>query len=380
MRNRTVGAFIQKSAAHFAAGALIILGTISQSLNAAPAARPIISGGTIKTPDGQLLRGCHAHILRNLTSAQTLFFTNRANVQKLKDQAHMNLIRICFVTPSWGGNASPDVDIPIADSIIANCESVGGVYAIINLHGPIVMDGSAWDINKFWNTMSLRYKDRTCVLYGQVNELWQNPGNYVDQWVSDLYKTMRKNAPNTMIMGVNEPVNMTANWGAFCRDYLGPACGIDWANGGKDAFSWHAYGGDPQYVLQTKALVPTMCSEFSFWEEGWWSNEWDGCHMFAQWCEKNGLSWCVWQDRKPVDQLASVMNYLIPDAIAKKYAWWTNTETQTPRTPANLHSRPCAAAGSQTVLANGQVVRSQAGKTRLNQLSMWRKIIKPALR
>jgi hypothetical protein len=378
MTKRSVGTFIQNSAAMIAAGAMLITGAMPLSVEAAPAARPIISGGTIKTPDGQLLRGCHAHILRNVTSAQTLFFTNRANVQRLKDQAHMNLIRICFITPGWGGAASPDDGIPIADSIIANCESVGGVYAIVNYHGPV--GSGVWDLNAFWDKMAQRYKDKTCVLFGAVNELFQDvpTGSAADwptSWMADLYKNhMRKWAPNTMIMGLCEPVHIQYNWGPYMRDLLGPAAGINWA-GGKDCFSFHAYGGTAANIIATRSAVPTMLSEFSFSAEGWTQLNLGGYSMPAEWCERNGMSWIVWQDRKPTDQLSAVMNYLIPDAIAKKYAWWTNTETQTPRKPAKLHSRSGVPAGSRTVLANGQVVRGQAETTHMNQLSIWRMII-----
>jgi hypothetical protein len=102
-------------------GVLIVAGffisSMLQTACAVPAARPSISGGTIKTADGQLLRGCHAHILRDVNSTQSRFFTIRANVQRLKDEAHMNVIRICFITPGWGGASSPDLGIPIADPL-----------------------------------------------------------------------------------------------------------------------------------------------------------------------------------------------------------------------------------------------------------------------
>jgi hypothetical protein len=188
--------------------------------------------------------------------------------------------------------------------------------------------------------MAQRYKDRTCVLFGAVNELFQhpptstNPADWPTSWQADLYKNhMRKWAPNTMIMGLSEPVNIEDNWGPYMRDVLGPAAGINWT-GGKDCFSFHAYSGSASNITATRSAVPTMLSEFSFSAEGWTQLNLGGYSMPAEWCERNGMSWIVWQDRKPADQLSAVMNYLIPDAIAKKYAWWANTSAQSPKAPA----------------------------------------------
>jgi len=358
------------------AGCIIGSLGINQSAFAVAAGRPIISGGTIKTADRQLLRGCHAHILRDVNSTVSRFFTIRSNVQKLKDQAHMNVIRIAFITPGWGGAASPDDGLPIADSIIANCEAVGGVYAIINYHGPTA--GGAWDLNAFWDKMAQRYKDKTCVLFGAINELFYSPPADVDRSMADLYKNhMRKWAPNTMIMGIQEPVEMNSNWGPYMRDILGPFAGINWSDG-KDCFSFHVYGSDKteQSILGTRTFVPVMCTEFSFAAEGWTQLNIGGYAMPAEWCERNGVSWIVWQDRKPTDQLSAVMNYLIPDAIAKKYAWWTNTSAHSPKTTVNVHTRINARSGSVAVLVNGRIVLGQAQKTRMNQLEAWKKIVR----
>ena len=348
-------------------GILIVAGFLVssgfQQASAAPAARPIISGGTIKTADGQLLRGCHAHILSNLTGTVTRFFTVRANVQRLKDEAHMNCIRVCLITPGWGGAASLDAALLVADSIIANCEAVGGVYAIVNYHGPR-MSGD-WELNAFWDKVAPRYKDRTCVIYGAVNELFYNPPadtheNYWGKdWMIDGYKNHLRNlAPSTIIMGLFEPVELSFNWGPFMRD-IGPSTGITWANG-KDCFSFHAYGsgtGMTKKMDSTRTFAPVMLSEFSFSAEGWTQLNIDGYGMPAEWGERNGVSWCVWQDRKPADQLSAVMNYLIPDAIAKKYTWWNNTTVVSPTATKTAHGS--FRSRSFTIQANGRVLPDQ---------------------
>jgi len=355
---------------------------LNQSAFAVAAGRPIISGGTVKTADGQLLRGCHAHICKDQGGTLSYFFANRNNVIKMRDQAHLNCIRICVITPAWGGLSDFNATIPIADSIVANCEAAG-VYAIINYHGTWVYDGtSAWDIRKMWDTYAPRYKDKPFVIYELMNETYQGapPSGTANDWPTaqnvDIYKNhVRKWAPNNLVMGLLEPVNITANYGPFMRDVVGPACGIDWS-AGKDAFCFHAYGGDASNIIATRNVVPTMNSEWSFSAEGWYQMQLGSYSMPAEWFERNNMSWCVWQDRGPTDQLASIMNYLIPDAVAKKYTWWTNTSAQSPQASAGtLQSLP-KRAGSIAVMANGRIVQRQASRRATDQLLTWRKIIK----
>jgi len=295
------------------------------------AGRPIISGGTARTAAGQLFRGCHAHIAQSATEEIRSFFTDPANVIKLRDQAHMNVIRIAVLTQGWGGFTDINQSLPYVDKIVANCEAAG-IYAIINYHGPWVYDGvSNMDIRNFWDVYAPRYKDKPFVMYGLMNETEQGvPSGTASDWPTnqnvDIYKNhVRKWAPDNLVMGLLEPVNIEANWGPFMRDVVGPACGIDWS-AGKDVFSFHVYSGTAANILATRnAGIPVVCSEFSFSGEGWTQLQLGGYSMPSEWCERNGVSWMVWQQwqsREP-DQLKSVMNYLIPDATSKKYAWWS---------------------------------------------------------
>jgi len=324
-----------------------LVSSFFQPAYAAAAGRPIISGGTVKTADGQLLRGCHAHVCRDQNGNLSKFFTVMSNVTKMRDQAHMNVIRICCVTPAWGGLSDPSLTIPFVDSIVANC-GAAGIYAIIDYHGPVLQDSSVWDLKNFWKLYAPRYKDKTFVLYELTNETfpptapdvipsngytgWPGVAAYIAQTVKDIIRPV---APNTMILHC-EPVGVSMNWGPYLASKYAPLAGITW-NSGKDAWAFHTYVTDivntPASIIATQKYgtgIPVINTEWSFWEEGWTNATLEGCHYPAQWLERNGISWMVWQDRGPADQLASVMNYLLPDATSKGWTWWNAVPPSAP--------------------------------------------------
>jgi hypothetical protein len=355
-------------AAHLAIAGILAGASLNSQTSQAAAGQPIVSGGTVKTATGQLLRGCHAHIGRQMTTEIRSFFTSMSNVTKLRDQAHLNVIRIAVMTPGWGGFTDINEGAPYVDQIVANCEAAG-IYAIINYHGPWIYDDvSSMDIRKFWDFYAARYKDKPFVIYELMNETYQGapPTGTANDWPTaqnvDIYKNhVRKFAPNNVVMGLLEPVNITANYGPFMRDVVGPACGINWS-AGKDAFSFHVYGGTADNILATRnAGIPVVCSEFSFAGEGWTQLQLGGYAMPSEWCERNGVSWMVWQQwqsREP-DQLKSVMNYLIPDATSKKYAWWTSSAT-VPETHgfASVQPTDFVSHAATMIRPNGQVIRT----------------------
>jgi len=310
------------------AGCLFFLLFFQPAFSAA--GRPIISNNTVKTADGQLLRGCHAHIGR-VTAEILTFFAKMDNVKKLRDEMHMNVIRICCITPGWGSAGTVDQALSYADPIINNCDSAG-IYAILNYHGPVLQDGSDWDITNFWTKASARYKDRPFVMYNLVNEQFQAPGAVT--WLSNLYKKVRAAAPNTMIFAY-EPVGVPVNFATWLKSSYPAEYGFSWDQG-KDAWSYHTYIGTPEtHLLEVKdAGLPQINTEFSFREEGWPV----GLEQYqdvAEFMEKYGISWMVWQEwqSRNADQLQAVRDYLLTDAVAKGYAWWTMAA---PSVPQNL--------------------------------------------
>jgi hypothetical protein len=356
------------------AGCAVMIFALHISVFAAAAGRPIISNNTVKTADGQLLRGCHAHIIPN--DAIATFFTDLNNVIKLRDQTHMNVIRVAVLTPGWGGFSTVDAKISTVDAIVANCESAG-IYCIINCHGPFETDSTKeWDLKHFWRVYAPRYKDKPFVIYELTNETFPGtspdvlPSNGYTGWptvaayiASTAKNVIRPVAPNNLILHC-EPVCVTMNWGPYLCNTYAPAAGITW-NSGKDAWAFHAYSGtESKYILATQSYrtgIPTVCTEFSFQEEGWTNGVLDGYHYPGEWCERNGMSWMVWQQwqSREADQLKSVMNYLIPDATSKGWSWWN---VKVPSVPLNvtakvLDSYSCSLTWSKSADTGSGIIR-----------------------
>jgi len=209
-----------------------------------------------------------------------------------------------------------------------------------------VWDNSTWDIKKFWDFYAPRYKDKTWVLYEVENEPYQgdapnttNPNDWpLNNEVSIYKEHVRKWAPNTLVMGVFEPVELKANWGPYLRDVLAPACGFNW-NSGKDAFAFHPYSGtNPAAIKATQAAgIPIICTESSYPEEGWGNATLDGYHYPIEWCERNGVAWADWHLWNKADQLYPALTYLLPDATKKGYAWWGASTINLTRSPSSLN-------------------------------------------
>jgi len=364
MANKSEKRLLRHSTRTAIAGGAFGIALLCQTAFSA-ACRPLVTNGTIKTADGQLLRGCCAHIAKGASEPIRKFFTDLNNVIKLRDQAHMNTIRICCLVPGWGGYTIRDSTVPYVDAIVANCEAAG-IYAMINYHGvPQLFDGSSMDIHNFWKFYSARYKDKPFVIYEIENEILQDPPVSATDWMIpgevDYYKILRGNAPNNMITGFLEPVCEEHNWGPGIKDYFAPAAGIDWT-AQKDVWAFHTYLATtaPPILATRNYGVPLICTEFSIPEEGWGNGDVGGCHFPGEWCERNGISWIVWQQwqSKEPDQLKSIINYILPDATSKKWAWWSTVAVDPSiRQSARVHDA-FISHGSTKIQANGRVLKT----------------------
>jgi len=352
---------------------------VTQPVFAAAAGKPTIAHGTIVTDKGDLLRGCCAHISAGVTAEIRSFFTIKDNVIKLRDQAHMNVIRICVLTPKWGGFTDINQTTSYVDAIVANCEAAG-IYAIVNYHGELVEDGvSSMDFNKFWEFYSPRYKDKSFVIYEIENEIFQCvTATTVNDWPiapeASRYKMIRRNAPNNMITGFVEPVGVVCAEGPAIKDIFAQAAGIDW-NANDAVWAWHAYiGMDEKPLLDTRAYgLPVFCTEFSYVEEGWSVANLGGYNNVGRWCEEKGISWIVWQQwqKREPDQLKSVMAYSVERAQREGWTWWTSTATAPATKPAAaLRKVDFLSPAATTVLINGRVIKASAASPEKPRLSI----------
>jgi hypothetical protein len=306
----------------------------------APQPRAIVKDGTVKTADGQLIRGMSLHVSKTYSWAAVQWGLQKSNIQNVRDKLHMNSMRLNCLDPRAVVDGRPSSafstiaeEAVYTDSIVALAGEVG-LYIILNYHcWGMVYDETTWDIRNFWDFYAPRYKDKTWILYEIENEPEQGdpPSGGANAWPTsneaDLYKNhVRKWAPNTLILTGMEVMELVSNWGPYLRDVYAPACGFSWTSG-KDAWPWHPYGGTNATAIKaTQASgIPMIMTESSYWEEGFGNAIIDGCHYPIEWAEKNGISWLDWHLWNRADQLATPLNYLIPDAVAKGYAWWTGT-------------------------------------------------------
>jgi len=319
-----------------------VIVVIVQAMAAAP--RPVIRDGTVKTPDGDLLRAAGIHISKSYSAVQRDWLQVYQNIVSLRDDAHMNSIRISMLDVRAIQDGRPDrayatiaEALPFLDKAVDNCDSAG-IYAMINYHhfGGWVYDGSEWDIRHFWSTIAPRYRDRTHVFYDLVNEPFRDPPTNEPSacnQMADLYKSVRQLAPKTLIVQMTPVEVGSSGWASFLKNTYAPVAGISW---GTDYTVWgfHCYDGTTtQNILAVRnAGVPILNTEFSYHDDGL-GMALDGHNPASKWLEKNGISWTDWTHWNRGDCAQTRVNYLVPDAVQEGYVWWKETGITAPKTP-----------------------------------------------
>jgi hypothetical protein len=346
--------------------------------------RAVVKDGTVKTYDGQLIRGTSLHLLKAWANGASKYGLDTNNLKKLRDQGYLNTIRCNCLDPRWyaggggiranpsGAYANPQEEaLALTDSVVENCGRVG-MYVMLNYHmyGQIYDGVSSWDIRKFWEFYAPRYKDKTWVMYEMENEVFQDcPTDMsASAWPTanevGIYKIARNAAPATIIATTMEPVGVQQNWSNYLINGFGKAAGIDWTKG-LDVWPWHCYNGTTETaVLGTKnGGIPMICTEWAYFEDSRNSYAGNaqigGTHMTSEWGEKNGVSWIDWKMWDVTDQ-AFQLPWLIADANAKNYAWWNSP-------PAGIIFKPVAQAkpadflshASAMIQPNGRIVGGQ---------------------
>jgi hypothetical protein len=350
-----------------AATVLIALTSTFSAVYAAQA-RAVVKDGTIKTADGQLLRGMSLHVSKTYSWAAVQWGLQKSNIQAVKDSLHLNAIRLNCLDPRAVVDGRPDQafstiaqEAVYTDSIVALAGEVG-LYIMLNYHClNYIYDNSTWDIRKFWDFYAPRYKDKTWVSYEIENEPYQDvPTGGASGWPTsnevDLYKKVRGYAPNTVITGMVEPVVIHSDWSSYLKNVFAPAAGFSW-NSGKDAWAFHPYmNSQLSYVLATRAGgIPLICTESAYPERNF-PCPFTGYHLPAEAMEKNGISWMDWHSWQAADQLQHPAMYLIPDAVRDGWAWWTGTAAQSaPKPFATSQEMDFLSTASRMIQANGRV-------------------------
>jgi hypothetical protein len=313
------------------------------------------------------------HISKSYSARANEWGANRDSLIKWRDKIHYNCIRLCELDARAIMDGRPasafatvEESFPLVDAVINNADSLG-LYVVLNYHCPMPNDhcNCAWDQRNFWRIYAPRYKDRTHVLYELYNEgngtpdpsnLWAEPG------VLEMVNIVRSAAPNTMIIhgsGAILPPEYTNTLPPYLRDTYAKKAGFTW-NDGKNAFGFHAYYPcevDGIRNLQA-AGIPLFMTEFTFPENypQCTTAQLEGNKYPSQWCEKNGIAWMDWVLWNQANQGQPRIDYLIPDAVSKGYAWWTGSaisNAPNPATPTQSLNSIVERGGD--VLANGRV-------------------------
>jgi fibronectin type 3 domain-containing protein len=320
----------------FAGAALIMIASIMHPIYAAGAARPLVAHGTLLTADGKLLRGMPLNIGRQNPAAVNAWGTTLSNLRNFRDQLHQNCVRICFFdgryVPSKNESAAITMNevISYTDAIVNNAESLG-IYVIIDYHSGLeaINTTSPWNPKTWWGTLAPRYKDKTWVMYELLNEPCGDPPGPTSPDAA-IYKIIRAVAPATPILHIST-MQIASSWTSALKN-LALVCGFNWSDG-KDVFGYHTYAGSQaKFIkeLQT-ANIPSICTEWGYAEDPWGPATLDGYVRESEWFERNCMSWIDWHDWWIANPLDHGLNLLIPDALAKGYAWWTNSAPSAPR-------------------------------------------------
>ena len=199
--------------------------------------------------------------------------------------------------------------LPMIDSAV-NLAAPYGLYICIDYHECGSYNFS--HLVDFWRQVAPRYKDRMHVLYELANEpvAWA-PENYSNQNIADqktVYDTIRKYAPNTMIILLSYA---TANNNMLST--TNKLTGIDWTNAAVGGHPYHVY--DANGITSVKTKYPYISTEFANPGSGDWNimcalqgDDWG----WVKWHEANKTSWFMWN---------SSVGALLANARSRGYMW-----------------------------------------------------------
>lgn len=233
--------------------ARLLVGTRAQLK--APRLRPVISGNTIKSDTGQILRGAGQMSVR----ASAPKATDPAMWQRLRDRG-MSVGRVDVRTNEVG--RTPAQQLPLIDQAVALAKNMFCYVCLVWAVVPY-FDSDASNLTAmldFWKAAAPRYKNDTHVFFEICSEPTDNgftpylghADSWIDpntdaarnatHWIWSGYNTVRNLAPNTLIL-IPSTANMVPSANRFRTvmqvfEALGQP--IDWT---KTAFSYHHYKG-----------------------------------------------------------------------------------------------------------------------------------------
>jgi hypothetical protein len=356
----------------------------------ATAGLPIISGGTIKTAQGEIWRMGSLHVSRDYTKNENAWGANPANLRLWRDSLHLNAIRLGCVDPRQyadgrGTWTTVEESFPLIDAVINNADSLG-IYVDLNYHNPIPTwepnfdagpPWGEWDVRSWWQHIAPRYKDRAHVIYELANEggggAWS--GGCYDGYMKQVYKVVRPLVPNKIIVIGSVAWYAGDGWIPCIRDNLAADCGTQFAwNSGKDIWGFHAYPNQTlDVVKKTQAAgVPVFMTEAGYTQDGWgtWIADAPPNGMEGKECmERNGISWGDWYSWNKPDQYTPRRDWLVAAAVRDGWAWWNKpVSNRSPKALIQKQRMNTKPAGNLMIQVNGRIVNRPTQNVKAQQI------------
>ena len=239
-----------------------------------------VEEGSLRTEDGKeiQLRGVSTHGI-----AWYGEYLNASAMQSVK-AAGGNVVRIAMYTDGEGGYAAqPDVNLK---RVLCGIEdaAAAGLYVIVDWH--ILSDGDPGthlsEAITFFDAIASRYPDSPNILYEVCNEPNGVTWSVIKDYAYAIVPVIRQYNENAVIL-LGTP-NYCKNITDAVYDPF-PAENI--------MYTFHYYAGESSgYEALDEALkenVPVFVSEWGIGEYGA-----DDGSAFADYLNKNGISWCAW--------------------------------------------------------------------------------------
>ncbi len=294
--------------------------------------RATITGGTVRSDQGTLLRGPFIKLLNRTiytvgSSDPSLYKTEYW--QPYKDLGYNN-VRIVVAWGSVYPGFSKDETLKALDELVA-------LFSYMDMY--VTICGSANDYNWFhkadlqdqWNHIAPRYKDNPQVMYEIQNEPMGDPNGFLSKVSSPkgsgfdlvtIYQSVRTTAPDTIIgmwgfANIGGPTN-DALWAIKSHD---KDKSISYT---KTAVAFHYYPPTtPNYVAALQKTYPVWMTEGSDEAPGGSTN----CDF--PWyldCEIKGISWNSMDFQNTLEKCKAIKAHL-----TEKGHGWENDKT--PDTP-----------------------------------------------
>lgn len=213
--------------------------------------RPVVSGGTLRTDTGQIIRAGAAVTIINGNGAQSVIASTWDDARALGLNCMRVGVRIGTSTLS-ATLLKIDTAVELARTrrmyvMLGYFEAVPGGW-----DDSVTANTAAW--NTFWGTVAPRYKDSPHVFYEMVNEptsggpSWGDVSQFttaVRDGIRSIFDTMRSGAPNTVILwpSVANLSPSSASVKGLIADMgtRGNGQPVDYT---KACWSFHYYGGE----------------------------------------------------------------------------------------------------------------------------------------